>query len=46
MGARFALSVPWAWKSFWAHSMVLLSDVGLVEACFGPVGGSVNLITT
>jgi hypothetical protein len=26
--ARFALIVPWAWKSFWAHPMVLLRDVG------------------
>jgi hypothetical protein len=33
MGARFVLSVPRPWKSFWAHLMVLLSDVGLVEAC-------------
>ena len=25
------------------HPMVLLRDVGLVEACFGPFGDSVNL---
>jgi hypothetical protein len=34
---------PWACESFWAHSMVLLGDVGQVEACFGPFGESVNL---
>jgi hypothetical protein len=46
MGARFVLSVLRAWKSFWAYSMVLLGDVGLEEARFGPFGGSVNLSTT
>jgi hypothetical protein len=46
MGARFALIVPQAWKSFWAHSMVLLGDMGLVEARFGSFGDGVNLSTT
>jgi hypothetical protein len=46
MGARFALNVPLAWKSFWAHSMVLLGDLCLVEAHFGPFGDNVNLSTT
>jgi hypothetical protein len=27
----FAPNVPWAWKSFWAHPMVLLGDVYQVE---------------
>jgi hypothetical protein len=35
MGARFVLNVPWSWKSFWAHPMVLLGDVYQVEAPFG-----------
>jgi hypothetical protein len=43
MGAQFALNAPRAWKSIWAHPMVLLGDVGQVEACFGPFGDSVNL---
>ena len=30
-------------KSFWTHTMVLLRDVGQVEACFSPFGDSVNL---
>jgi hypothetical protein len=30
-------------ESFWAHPMVLLGDVCLVEAYFGPFGASVNL---
>jgi hypothetical protein len=32
-----------AQKSFWAHLMELLGDVGEVEARFGPFGISVNL---
>jgi hypothetical protein len=36
-------SVPRAWKSFWARPMVLLGDVGHVEACFGMFGDSINL---
>jgi hypothetical protein len=35
-------NVPWVWKSFWAHPMVLLGDVGQVEDCFGPFGDSVT----
>jgi hypothetical protein len=34
-----------AWKSFWAHPMVLLGDVGQVEAHFGPFRDSVNIGT-
>jgi hypothetical protein len=37
------LNVPLAWKSFQAHPMVLLGDVGLVEARFGLFGDSINL---
>jgi hypothetical protein len=36
-------NVQQAWKSFQAHSMVLLGDVGQVEARFGPFGDSINL---
>jgi hypothetical protein len=42
LGARFAPNVPWAWKSFWAHPMVL-HDVDQVEAHLGLFGDSVNL---
>ena len=43
MGARFAPNVPWAWKSFWAHPMGLLANVGQEEARFDPFGNSVNV---
>jgi hypothetical protein len=43
MGARFVPNVSWAWKSFWAHPMVLLGDVCQVEARFGLFGDSVSL---
>jgi hypothetical protein len=33
----------YALKSLWAHQMVLLRDVGQVEARFGPFRGTVNL---
>jgi hypothetical protein len=36
-------NIPRAWKSFWAHPMELLGDVGQVEARFDPFGDSVNL---
>jgi hypothetical protein len=36
------LNVPRSWKSFQAHPMVLLGDVGQVEARFGPFGDSIN----
>jgi hypothetical protein len=36
-------NVPWPWKSFWAHLMVLLGDVGQIEARFGLFGDSINL---
>ena len=38
-----ARNVPRAWKSLWAHPMVLLGDVSHVKAHFGPFGDSVNL---
>jgi hypothetical protein len=37
------LNVPRVWKSFLAHLMVLLGDIGQVEPCFGPFGDSVIL---
>ena len=43
IGAPFAPNVPWAHKLFWMHPMVLLGDVGQVEARFGPFGDSVIL---
>jgi hypothetical protein len=41
-GARFESNVPRAWKSFWAHPMVLLGAVCQVEARFYPFGDNVN----
>jgi hypothetical protein len=32
-----------AWKYFLAHPMVLLGDVGQVQACFGLFGDGINL---
>ena len=43
MGAWFVSNMQWAWKSFWAHPMEQLCDVGQVDARFGPFGGSVNV---
>jgi hypothetical protein len=43
IGARFALNLPQAHKSFWPHPMKLLGDVGLVESHFGPFGDSVSV---
>ena len=43
IGAQFALSVQKARKSFCAQPMVLLRDVGEVEACFYPFCDSVSL---
>jgi hypothetical protein len=43
MGARFALNVQQTQKSFWAHSMELLGDVGQVESLLGSLRDSVNL---
>ena len=43
IGARFEPNVPQPWKSFWAHPMVLLANVGQEEARFNPFGDSVNL---
>ena len=39
----FAPNVPRAWKSFWAHPIVLLANVGQDEARFDPFGDNVNL---
>jgi hypothetical protein len=39
------MNVPRAWKSLWAHPMVLLGDVCQVEAPFDRFGDSVNLGT-
>jgi hypothetical protein len=36
-------NVPEAQKSVWIHLIVLLRDVGQVEARFNPFGDSVNL---
>jgi hypothetical protein len=38
-------NVARAWKSFCAHPMVLLGDMGQVEDHFGPFRDSVNLDT-
>jgi hypothetical protein len=43
MGAQFVLNVPWAWRSFWAHPMLLVGDVYQVEARFYPFGEGVHL---
>jgi hypothetical protein len=43
VGARFALNVPLALKSFWTHPMELLSDVGHVESRFGLFGDGVSV---
>ena len=40
---NFEPDVPWAWKSFWAHTMVLLGVMRHVEPRLGPFGGSVSL---
>jgi hypothetical protein len=37
------LNVPQAWKTFQAHPVIFLGDVGQVEACFGPFGDSINV---
>jgi hypothetical protein len=37
------LNVPQAWKSFQAHLLVLLGDIGQVGARFSPFGDSTNL---
>jgi hypothetical protein len=38
----FAPNVPRAWKSFLTHVMVLLGDVGQVEARISPFRDSIN----
>jgi hypothetical protein len=43
MVARFVPNIKWAWKSFLAHPMVLLGDVGQVEARFGLFRDRVDL---
>jgi hypothetical protein len=36
-------NMPQIWKSFWAHPMVVLVDVGQVEGRFDQFGDCVNL---
>jgi hypothetical protein len=43
IGARFALNMQLAQKSFCAQPMELLGDIGQVEARFGPFGDKVSL---
>ena len=43
IGARYAPDVPFAEKSFWTQSMILLGDEAQVEARFYPFGDSGNL---
>jgi hypothetical protein len=43
MGVWFVPNVRQAWKSFLAHPMVLLGDVGQIEAHFGLFEDSINL---
>jgi hypothetical protein len=43
MGAWFAPNIPYAGKSFWMHPMVLLHDMGQVEAPFGQFRDGANL---
>jgi hypothetical protein len=38
IGAHFAKNLPRAWKSVWAHILVLLGNVCQVGACFSPFG--------
>ena len=42
-GARFMLNIPWTWKSFWAHPMILLGDMGQVEDPLSLFGDSVSV---
>jgi hypothetical protein len=43
IGARFAPKVPQDHKSFWAHLIELLSDVGHVESPFSPFRDNVSI---
>jgi hypothetical protein len=43
IGAWFALNIPQAQKSFLAHPIVLLGDVGQVKSYFGPFGDSARV---
>jgi hypothetical protein len=36
-------NVPWAWKTFQAQPMVLLGDIGQLEARLRPFGDYINL---
>jgi hypothetical protein len=45
IGARIASNVPWIWKLFWAYPMEVQGNVGQMEACFSPFGGSIILDT-
>jgi hypothetical protein len=39
----FVLNIPLAQKSFWAHHIEHLGDVGHVESHFGPLRDSVSI---
>jgi hypothetical protein len=43
IGARFALNIQEAPKSFWMHMMKLLGDMVHVESHFGPFEDSVKV---
>jgi hypothetical protein len=43
IGPRFAPNVQYTQKSFWAHPMELLGDVGQVEARFDSLRDNVKL---
>jgi hypothetical protein len=43
IGARFALNVLQAQKSFWTHTIEHLGDVGHMESHFGPFRDSVSI---
>jgi hypothetical protein len=45
MGVQFAPNVPRAWKSFQAHPMALLGDIGQMEAYFSLFRDNINLDT-
>jgi hypothetical protein len=37
------MNLPRAWKTLWAHPLLLLGYVYQMEACFGLFGDSVSL---
>ena len=40
----YVLNVALAWKSFWAHLIIIIANAGQEEARFDPFGYSVNLV--